>query len=130
MSFTGDLSNELLYKFPKNVIIIAREKDPTTKAVGTASIGIISFVKTDDIEYIKKKAIATVKKEILDNARDSANKISSEAEKKRREFLKESDSAVAQIAQDINFDKNWLRAKSIDELRDLILLAQRRREKS
>ena len=39
-------------------------------------------------------------------------------------------SAIAQVAQDENFDRNWLRAKSIDELRDIILLAERRREKS
>ena len=37
-------------------------------------------------------------------------------------------SAIAQITQDENFDKDWLRAKSIDELRDIILLAKRRRE--
>lgn len=34
-------------------------------------------------------------------------------------------SAIAQITQDVNFDKNWLRAKSIEELRDIILLAKR-----
>jgi len=39
-------------------------------------------------------------------------------------------SAIAQIAQDANFDKNWLRAKSIEELRDIILLASRHREKT
>jgi amino acid transporter/mannitol/fructose-specific phosphotransferase system IIA component (Ntr-type) len=37
-------------------------------------------------------------------------------------------SAIAQIAQDPNFDKNWLRAKNIEELRDIILLASRHRE--
>ena len=36
-------------------------------------------------------------------------------------------SAIAQITQDVNFDKDWLRAKSIEELRDIILLAKRRR---
>ncbi len=38
-------------------------------------------------------------------------------------------SAIAQIAQGVNFDKDWLRAKNIEELRDIILLAERRREK-
>lgn len=38
-------------------------------------------------------------------------------------------SAIAQITQDVNFDKDWLKAKSIEELRDIILLAKRRREK-
>jgi len=37
-------------------------------------------------------------------------------------------SAIAQIAQDPDFDKNWLRAKNIEELRDIILLARRHRE--
>ncbi len=39
-------------------------------------------------------------------------------------------SAIAQISQNVDFDKNWLRAKNIEELRDIILLAGRRREKS
>lgn len=38
-------------------------------------------------------------------------------------------SAIAQIAQDADFDKDWLRAKNIDELRHIVLLAKRRREK-
>ena len=38
-------------------------------------------------------------------------------------------SAIAHIAQDADFDKDWLRARSIDELRDIILLTKRRREK-
>lgn len=37
-------------------------------------------------------------------------------------------SAIAQITQDANFDKDWLRAKNIDELRDIVLLAKRRRQ--
>lgn len=39
-------------------------------------------------------------------------------------------SAIAQIAQDPDFDKNWLRAKNIEELRDIILLARRHRERT
>jgi APA family basic amino acid/polyamine antiporter len=38
-------------------------------------------------------------------------------------------SAVAQIIQDEDFDKDWLNAKSLDELRDILLLAKRRRIK-
>jgi mannitol/fructose-specific phosphotransferase system IIA component (Ntr-type) len=38
-------------------------------------------------------------------------------------------SAIAQIVQDENFDKNWLSAKSIEELRDILLLSKRRRIK-
>jgi amino acid transporter/mannitol/fructose-specific phosphotransferase system IIA component (Ntr-type) len=37
-------------------------------------------------------------------------------------------SAIAQSVQDVNFDKNWLRAKNIDDLRDIILLSKRHRE--
>ena len=36
-------------------------------------------------------------------------------------------SAIAQITQDVNFDKDWLRARSTEELRDIMLLAKRRR---
>jgi len=37
-------------------------------------------------------------------------------------------SAIAHIVEDANFDRNWLRARNIDELRDIILLAERHRE--
>lgn len=35
--------------------------------------------------------------------------------------------AIAQIAQDKDFDKSWLKARTIEELRDIILLAERKR---
>jgi len=35
--------------------------------------------------------------------------------------------AIAQIAQDKDFDKHWLKARNIEELRDIILLAERKR---
>jgi amino acid transporter len=35
--------------------------------------------------------------------------------------------AIAQIAQDKDFDKGWLNARNIEELRDIILLAERKR---
>ncbi|MBA7507685.1 hypothetical protein ES706_06405 [subsurface metagenome] len=38
--------------------------------------------------------------------------------------------ALSAIAQDANFDKDWLRAKNIEELRDIILLARRHRERA
>ncbi len=37
--------------------------------------------------------------------------------------------AIAQIVQDMTFDTNWLRARSLEDLRDIVLLAKRRREK-
>ncbi|MCD6318250.1 amino acid permease [Candidatus Aerophobetes bacterium] len=39
-------------------------------------------------------------------------------------------SAIAQIVEDANFDRNWLRARNIDELRDIVLLAERHREEA
>jgi APA family basic amino acid/polyamine antiporter len=47
-----------------------------------------------------------------------------------RDFHLRALSAVAQVTQDENFDRDWLRAKSIDELRDIILLAKRRRDQA
>ncbi len=38
--------------------------------------------------------------------------------------------AIAQITQDANFDRDWLRAKNVEELRDIVLLGKRRREKA
>ncbi len=35
--------------------------------------------------------------------------------------------AIAQIAQDKLFDRNWLKARNIEELRDIIFLAERKR---
>jgi amino acid transporter/mannitol/fructose-specific phosphotransferase system IIA component (Ntr-type) len=46
-----------------------------------------------------------------------------------RDFHLRALSAIAQVTQDVNFDKDWLRAKSMDELRDTILLAKRRRDR-
>jgi amino acid transporter/mannitol/fructose-specific phosphotransferase system IIA component (Ntr-type) len=37
-------------------------------------------------------------------------------------------SAIAQIVEDAEFDHEWLRARNVGELRDLLLLAKRRRE--
>lgn len=44
-----------------------------------------------------------------------------------RNFYLRALAAIAQIAQDKDFDKNWLKARNIEELRDIILLAERRR---
>jgi amino acid transporter/mannitol/fructose-specific phosphotransferase system IIA component (Ntr-type) len=38
-------------------------------------------------------------------------------------------SAIAQVAHAENFDRDWLRAGNIEELRDIVLLAERRRER-
>ena len=35
--------------------------------------------------------------------------------------------AIAQIVQDKNFDKDWLKAKTVDQLRNILLLAERQR---
>ena len=35
--------------------------------------------------------------------------------------------AIAQICQQRDFDRHWLRARNIEELRDIILLAERKR---
>jgi APA family basic amino acid/polyamine antiporter len=35
--------------------------------------------------------------------------------------------AIAQIAQEKDFEKNWLAARNVEELRDLILLSSRKR---
>jgi len=37
--------------------------------------------------------------------------------------------AIAQIAQDESFDQKWLTARNTDELRDIVLLAERKRFK-
>ena len=44
-----------------------------------------------------------------------------------RNFYLRALAAIAQIAQDKDFDKNWLGARNIEELRDIILLAERKR---
>ena len=44
-----------------------------------------------------------------------------------RDFHLRALSAIAQITQGADFDKDWLRAKGVDELRDIVLLAKRRR---
>ena len=39
-------------------------------------------------------------------------------------------SAIAQIVQDKEFDENWMKARSIEALRDIVLLAERKRIKA
>ena len=48
--------------------------------------------------------------------------------KEERNFHLKALAAIAQIAQDSEFEKSWLGAKSIDELRDAVLLGKRKRE--
>jgi len=50
--------------------------------------------------------------------------------KDERNFHLRALAAIAQIVQDANFDRTWLRAKTKEELRDILLLAERHREKS
>jgi len=45
----------------------------------------------------------------------------------QRNFYLRALAAIAQIAQDKDFDKNWLGARNIEELRNIILLAERKR---
>ncbi len=45
----------------------------------------------------------------------------------QRNFHLRALAAIAQIAQDKDFDKSWLKARNIEELRDIILLAERKR---
>ena len=47
--------------------------------------------------------------------------------KDERNFHLQALSAIAQIAQDLNFEKNWMSAKSKNALKDVVLLGTRRR---
>ena len=47
--------------------------------------------------------------------------------KDERNFHLQALAAIAQIVQDPNFEKKWLTAKSEEALRDIVLLADRRR---
>ncbi len=48
--------------------------------------------------------------------------------KEQRHFHLVALSAIAQIVQDSDFETNWLKAKNTDELRKLVLKAERKRE--
>jgi L-asparagine transporter-like permease len=47
--------------------------------------------------------------------------------KDERNFHLRALAAIAQICQQPDFDKNWLNARNTEELRDIVLLAERRR---
>jgi len=47
--------------------------------------------------------------------------------KDERNFHLRALAAIAQICQQQHFDNNWLSARNIEELRDIILLAERKR---
>ena len=48
--------------------------------------------------------------------------------REERNFHLKALAAIAQIAQDDEFEKNWLEARNVDELRDVVLLGERKRE--
>ena len=50
--------------------------------------------------------------------------------KDERNFHLRALAAIAEIAQSITFDKMWLNARNTEELRDIILLAERKRARS
>ena len=50
--------------------------------------------------------------------------------KDERNFHLRALAAIAQIVQDKDFDKSWLKARNTEELRDIILLAERKRFES
>ncbi|MFC1592753.1 PTS sugar transporter subunit IIA, partial [Candidatus Omnitrophota bacterium] len=47
--------------------------------------------------------------------------------KDERNFHLRALAAIAQICQQREFDKNWMAARNIEELKDIILLAERKR---
>ncbi|MFH1970037.1 MAG: PTS sugar transporter subunit IIA [Verrucomicrobiota bacterium] len=50
--------------------------------------------------------------------------------KDERNFHLRALAAIAEIAQNVTFDKMWLNARNTEELKDIILLAERKRAHS
>ena len=130
--FFGIVSEKLskLLGIEKNKLVemfIAREKESTTVIRPGLAIPHVIVEGEDKFElfvarseagiYFSETATPVYAAFILIGSRDERN------------FHLRALSAIAQITQDINFDKDWLRARSTEELRDIILLAKRRREK-
>jgi len=105
--------------------LLAREKESTTEIRPGLAIPHITIEGEHKFELVIARCTAGINFTealppvyalfILVGSRDERN------------FHLRALSAIAQIAQDMNFDKDWLRAKNIEELRDIVLLAKRRR---
>jgi len=108
--------------------LIAREKDTTTEIRPGLAIPHITVDGEHKFELVVARCEAGINfTETLPPAYAVFTLVGSRDE---RDFHLRALAAIAQITQDVDFDKNWLRAKNIEELRDIILLAKRHRERA
>ena len=114
-------TNQLLDMF------IAREKESTTVIRPGLAIPHIIIEGEHQFELVIARCEAGIN--FTDTMTPVYTVFALIGSRDERNFHLRTLSAIAQITQDVNFDKEWLRAKTIEELRDIILLAKRRREK-
>ncbi len=115
-----NVSSDILYG-----LLIEREKESTTAITPNVAIPhiIIEGKSKFDIlivrcrhgVYFSENASSVKTIFVLIGSRDERN------------FHLRSLAAIAQIVQDINFDKKWMSAKNKEALRDIVLLGKRRR---
>jgi len=115
-----NVSSDILYR-----LLIEREKESTTAI--TPSVAIphiivegknkfdILIVRCRHGVYFSENAPSVKTIFVLIGSRDERN------------FHLRSLAAIAQIVQDINFEKRWMNAKNKEALRDIVLLGKRRR---
>ncbi len=105
---------------------IAREKDSTTEIRPGLAIPHITVDGEHKFELVIARCEAGI-----NFTQDSTPVYAAfilVGSRDERSFHLRALAAIAQITQDMDFDKNWLRAKNIEELRDIVLLAKRHRK--
>ena len=106
-------------------LFISREKESTTVIRPGLAIPHIIIEGKNKFELVIARSEAGIN--FLDTSIPVYAVFILVGSRDERNFHLRALSAIAQITQDVNFDKDWLRAKSVEELRDIILLAKRRR---
>lgn len=108
-------------------LFIAREKDSTTVIRPGLAIPHIIIEGEHQFDLVIARCEAGIN--FTDTMTPVYTVFALVGSRDERNFHLRTLSAIAQVTQDVNFDKDWLRARTIEELRDIILLAKRRRDK-
>ncbi len=124
------LTKEEIFK-----LLIERENESTTVIYPSLAIPHIVIDGKDKFEIIvarTKKGVIMPGKEMGDSMEPSGVKIifALAGTRDERDFHLQALMAIAQIVQNRNFEEKWLSARGAEELRNLILISERKRKTS
>jgi amino acid transporter/mannitol/fructose-specific phosphotransferase system IIA component (Ntr-type) len=115
-----NVSSDILYR-----LLIEREKESTTAITPSVAIPHIIIEGKNKFDILIVRCHHGVY--FSENAPSVKTIFVLIGSKDERNFHLRSLAAIAQIVQDINFEKSWMCAKNKEALRDIVLLGKRRR---